>query len=631
VTYDFLVFPVIDWTFRLQRPQQIAIELGKRGHRVFYLTVGFGAGDLERPYVFWDTPSENVYVVQLRCPEPHPNIYKELPTAEQRAALLDALHALRTNCDFGPTVSIVDLPFWRDLATSLPGNFVVYDCMDYHAGFLNNQRVMLEQEDRLIADADLVLTSSAGLSETVGRLRPNTLIRNACDVAHFLPRPERPIQPFSARPVVGYFGAIDHWYDMELVIKAARAYPDWDFVLIGSSHGCNTESAGRQPNIRFLGEMPYAVLPQYVHSFDVCIIPFHITELTIHTNPVKMYEYLAAGKPVVGTAMPEIMIGGEGLVYVGHTHEEFVAQLANAMRERDNPIFIEQRIAYAQSQTWGNRVAHLEQAVRDGFPRVSVVVLTYNNLALTQKCLTSLEHYSQYPELELILVDNASSDDTPGWLNEWAQSRPNTKLILNERNLGFSAGNNVGLRVATGAYIVLLNNDTQVTQGWVLDLLRHMQRDPNLGLVGPVTNNIGNAAKIELGYESYEQMRERARRFVQERRMHELESDTVAFFCAMLSREVYEKVGELDEIFTVGSFEDDDFCRRVQGAGYRIAIADDVFVHHELSAALNQLGAERRQQVFEHHKRLYEAKWGPWIPHRYRDAPAATAERAQSS
>jgi glycosyltransferase involved in cell wall biosynthesis len=96
------------------------------------------------------------------------------------------------------------------------------------------------------------------------------------------------------------------------VVKAARAYPDWDFVLIGSSHGCDISEAQRLPNVRFLGEMPYAVLPDYVHGFDVCIIPFLIFDLTIHTNPVKLYEYLAAGKPVVGTAMPEIMIGGSG-------------------------------------------------------------------------------------------------------------------------------------------------------------------------------------------------------------------------------------------------------------------------------------------------------------------------------
>lgn len=362
---DVIVFPVIDWSFQRQRPQQLAIELGRRGRRVFYLTETFAPADLPRPYLFWGSPAENVYLVQLRCPEPHPNIYQGPPTSAQADALIDAIAALRKSCGIDALVSIVDLPFWRAVALALRGNVVVYDCMDHHAGFKNNDRRMLQEEDRLIREADLVVTTSAGLSGRIAPLRPNVLIRNGCEAAHFRPEPGRPPHRFGDRPVVGYFGVLDHWLDTGLVAKAARAYRDWDFVLIGRRQDCDLDALRRLHNVQIVDEVPYASLPEFAHGFDVCIIPFLLNDLTRYTNPVKMYEYLAAGKPVVGTAMPEIMIGGEGLVYVATDSDDFVARLADAMARHDDPECVERRIAFAAKQTWADRVDRLESALAD--------------------------------------------------------------------------------------------------------------------------------------------------------------------------------------------------------------------------------------------------------------------------
>lgn len=364
---DVIVFPVIDWSFQRQRPQQIAIELGRRGHRVFYLTEKFAPSDLPRPYLFWSSPAENVYIVQLRCPEPHPNIYKALPTAKCAAALIDAITALRTNCRITQAISIIDLPFWRQIVSAhkASGDVVVYDCMDYHAGFKNNEPHMLAEEGRLIKEADLVVTTSASLSEQIARLRPNMLLRNGCEASHFVPCAGRKVHRLSERPVVGYFGVLDHWFDVKLVTKAARAFRDWHFVLIGRRQDCNLDPLGPLANVQIISEVPYEVLPQFTLGFDVCIIPFVVNDLTLHTNPVKMYEYLAAGKPVVGTAMPEIMIGEEGLVYVAKDADDFICKLSDAMAKHDDPVYSERRIAYAMNATWTDRVDRLELAITE--------------------------------------------------------------------------------------------------------------------------------------------------------------------------------------------------------------------------------------------------------------------------
>ncbi len=470
---DILVFPVIDWHFRFQRPQQLATELARQGHRVFYIKTEFTPAGVDRPYLFWEQPDRNVFSVQLNAGDPDLSICKSRGSDEQVARILASLEALCRDCAIDAAISFVDLPFWRRIAMALPNTLLVYDCMDHHAGFEDNDPEMLDEEQHLIADADLVLTSSLGLSEILGRQRETVLIRNACDVEHFS-RPGGEIRRLSERPVVGYFGAIAHWYDIALLVKAARAYPDWQFVLIGSTYGCDTTEAQAQSNVTFLNEMPYALLPRYLYGFDLCIIPFLINDLTLNTNPVKLYEYLVAGKPVVATAMPEVMAVEPGLAHIGADHDDFIAKLAVAMAESGDQALARFRREWACRQSWGHRIRQFEAALTVFYPRVSVIVLTYNNLELTKKCLASLEMYSRYPDLELVIVDNASTDGSRDWLAAYGEAHPEAKVILNERNLGFSAGNNVGIRHATGDYLVLLNNDTQVTHGWVFDLLRHL-------------------------------------------------------------------------------------------------------------------------------------------------------------
>ena len=177
------------------------------------------------------------------------------------------------------------------------------------------------------------------------------------------------------------------------------------------------------------------------------------------------------------------------------------------------------------------------------------------------------------------------------------------------------------MRVATGEYLVILNNDTYVTRGWVRSLLAHFKRNPKLGLLGPVTNNIGNEAKIAIEYGSMEEMATRSQGYTLAHPGHSIRLRTVAFFCVMMRRAVFEEVGELCEEYSRGFFEDDDYCRRTERAGWSIECADDVFVHHHLSASFDALGATAKRELFERNKAIYEAKWGDWQPHSYRDRP----------
>jgi GT2 family glycosyltransferase/glycosyltransferase involved in cell wall biosynthesis len=622
---DIICFPIIDWQFRYQRPQQILSRLARQGHRVFYLQTTFAtASSLTPPQaevrqnLAVRPLAENVWGVTLTTPRPL-NLYREaIPGGGVLSALLRSLAALCEQEGVAEPLLCVHLPFWRPLAEAYRRRFggtIVYDCMDYHHGFSTNGQKMLEEEELLAEQADLVTVSATSLLRQFAHCGEKVmLVRNGTDFAHFHAARPTPALAHLPRPIVGYYGAISTWFDTRLVAAAARRHPEWSFVLIGDTFGADVRPLQGLANVHLLGEKPYADLPGYLHRFDVCCIPFHLTDLTRATDPVKFYEFLSAGKPVVATPLPELAAFAE-VCYCAAHEEEFVRQIEAALRE-DNPALVQQRVALARANDWRRRV----EAIAERFPllqkKVSVVVLTYNNLDCTRACLESLYRFSAYDNWELIIVDNHSGDGTVPYLQQFAAAHENVRLILNQTNVGFARGNNQGVAAAGGEIIILLNNDVIVTQGWMGTMVAHLAR-PEIGLVGPVTNAIGNEARVDLGYASLARMPEAAAAYTHAHHGQCFEILVLAAFCLGMRRALIEEVGLLDERFEIGMFEDDDYSRRVREKGYRVVCARDIFIHHVGGASFFQLSREEYLRLFTANRARYEEKWGEvWEPHR---------------
>ena len=617
---DFIWLGVIDWNYRLQRPQHLATHLAVLGNRVLYVAIQFDALDDRGRFGIVASPHPGVFEIRLRVGGKIPaNIYAGFDgaqIAEIRKALDEVVLALNVTA---PAV-VVEYPSWYPVATAIPGALVIHDCLDFAGGFNNVPEEVLQLEESLIANADIVVTASRPLADMIGKRRPCTIIRNGADVGFFA-KAARTMAAHGAekRPVVGYFGAIAEWFQIDWIESCAKARPGWDFVLVGSQTGCDIQKAAELPNVRFLGERPYAELPSHLAEFDVALIPFKLSKLIECTNPVKLYEYMAAGKPVVASAMPEV-VNGTDMAYVAKDAASFERQIARALEE-DSPKLQRLRQAWARAHTWDERASRFLETVDATTSLVSVVILTYGGWEFTRECLHSLFTLSDYPSLEVIVVDNASTDQTREELERMQRRNPSMRVILNDTNLGFSAGNNVGLRAAAGEYVILLNNDTYVTRGWIRDLIRPLQLNPKLGLAGPLTNNIGNEQKVAITYANMEEMVSSSRAFTRERLRRRLQVENLAFFCVAVRRDVLERVGLLDEVYGLGFFEDDDYCKRVLEAGYEIVIVDDVFVHHRLSASFDKLKDDQKQKQMEKSKAIYSERWGPWKPHAYRDSP----------
>lgn len=247
-------------------------------------------------------------------------------------------------------------------------------------------------------------------------------------------------------------------------------------------------------------------------------------------------------------------------------------------------------------------------------PKVSVVLLSYEGLHLIQDCLYSIEKIGCYPNMDLIIVDNGSSQPVKDFLRSYKARFPKIKLILHPENTGFAKGTNLGLAQAEGDYVVLLNNDTFVTRGWLQAMLTHFRDNPKLGLLGPVTNSIANEAKIKIHYTDMLDMQEKAFAYTQANQ-ELLSTKMLAFFCTMMPKAVLDQCGLLSEEYSLGMFEDDDYCKRALKAGYEIAIAKDVFVHHYESASMSKNKWKVQEDLLERNLQIFEGHWGAWKDH----------------
>ncbi len=616
--YDVVVFSIIDWDFRFQRPQQLAAQFGRHGHRVFYLSTtqflspGGPAWDLVRK-------AERVGELRIRSCRAL-NVYSGRLEAADVDALAAAFESVAADLAVGDAVCLVQIPFWAPLAERLRerlGWRVVYDCMDEWTNFPGFGQSVLSLEKALVRGADATIVSADRLMEkwkgTASRL---VLARNAMDAEHYRPR-YRPNEIFGKlrHPVIGYYGALASWVDVPLLAKIADAHPNATIMLAGGQFDVDLSPLASRPNVRLLGQRPYDEMPQLLWNFDACIIPFLVNDITEATNPVKFYEYLYGGKPVVAPALTELLPYAE-LAYLARGHDEFLSQLARALAEpADDPRRAARR-RVAEENDWTHRYEAINEGLSEACPLVSVVVVTYGGLELTKACLESLLTRETWPRLDVIVIDNASSDGTPEYLAAVAAGDVRVRCVYNLENRGFAAANNQGIALSKGDVVVLLNNDTVVPPGLMGRLVGHLRRDASIGLVCPTTNFCGNEALVEPDYLEIAGLASYAARRASEHRGRIFEVGVAAMYCVAARKGVLDEIGPLDEAYGVGMFEDDDLAVRMRAKGYRVACAEDAYVHHVGQGAFRKFSAEDYDRLWKKNQAYFEKKWSvKWKPH----------------
>jgi len=235
----------------------------------------------------------------------------------------------------------------------------------------------------------------------------------------------------------------------------------------------------------------------------------------------------------------------------------------------------------------------------------SIIIPSYNGAELLRTCLEAIRRHTPEPH-EIIVVDNGSRDHTVSLCVEYR-----CRFIRLPKNRGFPVACNAGLRLATGDLLLLLNNDVIVANRWLSNLQACLLSDPLVGIAGPCTNYASGSQRVkELPYETLDQYLQISDTFNQPDTSRWREVSRLVGFCMLLRREVLDKVGLLDERYSPGHYEDDDFCHRVRMAGYKLMMAGDTLVHHMGSASFRKQPSRQLRRTLQRNLNLFISKWG---------------------
>ncbi|WP_396129889.1 glycosyltransferase [Bacillus subtilis] len=253
--------------------------------------------------------------------------------------------------------------------------------------------------------------------------------------------------------------------------------------------------------------------------------------------------------------------------------------------------------------------------------KTSIIVLTYNQLALTKQCLESIWKHTNNDCIEVIVIDNGSHDGTRDYLKQITS----IKAIFNKTNEGFAKACNQGLEVASGDNILFLNNDTVVTNQWLEPMIKLLYQDDKIGMVGPVSNYVSGPQQVPVNYTNVEEIEDFSRLYCLQQRGRSKAVLRLVGFCLLVKKKVLDEVGGFDERFVGGSFEDDDLSLRVLQAGYQLKIALDSFVHHHGHATFTGNPDLSISQLYEENRQRFIDKWKVDVTTFFDSQPQLTA------
>lgn len=243
--------------------------------------------------------------------------------------------------------------------------------------------------------------------------------------------------------------------------------------------------------------------------------------------------------------------------------------------------------------------------------KTSVVMISYNNFdTTTGPCLDSLLANGNERAFEIVVVDNASSDQTPKMLKKIAAENDQMKVILNQTNRGFAGGNNDGVAAASGDIVILLNSDTLVPAGAMEKLSSLLQNNRDWGLLSPSTNQAGNEQKIYTHGNDSRTILKEGEKWCRHSNEDWFESERLDFFCVAIKKSLYEELGGLDEIFGLGYYEDTDFSIKAARKKHKMVYTEGVFVYHQAGKSFSKHGRDAVKKLMKANKKKLIQKHG---------------------
>lgn len=325
--YTFVYPPTVSWSKTLfQRPHQLLTHFARMGHySVFCNSIPDSLG------IFYK-PENNLYVVN--------NIKEFVMSPEFQKLKKDSL-----------IVFLFSYPPSYPWVEYFDPDIIIFDSIDEPTDEFQHWRSSYQ---KAIDISDYITCSSDRLYELsfdYDKTKPRAIVKNGVDFKHFYVKNK----PKNPRPVIGFHGALATWLDITLIRELLVKNPLYTFRFIGPNYGCNfAQAVGNYPNLQILSEVPYQVLPQYTMYFDVGIMPFQVRNMTHSVSACKLYEFMAAGAPVVSTPIRE-NLNQEPYIEIGATSDEISEKINLQLSRLSKSSYIQDVQAYAQQFSWDKK------------------------------------------------------------------------------------------------------------------------------------------------------------------------------------------------------------------------------------------------------------------------------------
>jgi hypothetical protein len=370
---DIVCFSDIWWDHAWQRHQNILTRFPKEWRVLFIEPTSLPILIKEPKRVFL-RKIDNITIVSLPT-LPLIDRIKDLRWINDCIILLWLNVIIRLKRISKPILLYYDLRF-SSLIEKIDRKLVIYDCTDDKLAFSNVPKWMKIYLDILIYNADIIFVTSSNLQKKIEEKRKDDvfLIGNGVNTELFkkamtdIPIPED--VKMIKKPIIGYIGAMDSWFDFDIVKDISEKYPNMSIVLLGPifpGAKCEIDMMRKYHNVIFVDKKPQELLPNYIRTFDICIIPFKINDLTISVNPIKLYEYMASGKNIISTNMPEAE-KYKDIIYVTNSKKEFVDSIEKVLYKIPD---IDKLLRIAENHDWNIKTKAMVELISNSEKRRS--------------------------------------------------------------------------------------------------------------------------------------------------------------------------------------------------------------------------------------------------------------------
>jgi glycosyltransferase involved in cell wall biosynthesis len=340
-----LCFSHLSWNFVFQRPQHLLTRFSKN-YQVFYFEEP-KIGDSDRYIV---NVQDGVYIVELL-------VTRTDETVNDRISNL--ITQLLREYDVENYICWYYTPMALQFTNHLKPEKIIYDSMDELSAFKFAPPQLLQLEEKLFKKADVVFTGGNSLYQAKKNRHHNIHpMPSSIDKVHFGQARSLQTEPEDQKsigfPRLGFFGVVDERFDIELLREVSAKRPEWQFVIIGPVVKINPDDLPQALNIHYLGSKTYTELPLYIANWDIALILFALNESTEFISPTKTPEYLAAGKPVISTAIKDVVqpYGTAGLVQIIHDADSFISAAEEIFEDTEKDHWLRTVDHFLENDSW---------------------------------------------------------------------------------------------------------------------------------------------------------------------------------------------------------------------------------------------------------------------------------------